>query len=149
MTVHSVCVDVVRIPTTGPGDVSGLMALIDGREFRSNDDEKAPGVAIVNQAFTQRYFPSRNSVGRKFWLNRRDNPAGVEIVGEIANGRTDDLTQAPSPDAVKPDSEAASGTVPDTSGTPLSLSPETELRTVPDSAASEPQQPASGSTPAQ
>jgi hypothetical protein len=60
-----------------------------------------------------------------------------------------DETQAPSPDAVKPDSDAASGTVPDTSGTPLSLSPETELRTVPDSAASEPQQPASGSTPVQ
>jgi hypothetical protein len=60
-----------------------------------------------------------------------------------------DETQAPSPDAVMPDSEAASGTVPDTSGTPLSLSPETELHTVPDSAASEPQQPASGSTPAQ
>jgi putative ABC transport system permease protein len=78
------------------------LALIDGREFRSNDDEKAPGVAIVNQAFTQRYFPSRNSVGRKFWLNRRDNPAGVEIVGEIANGRTDDLTQAPSPEIYLP-----------------------------------------------
>ena len=60
-----------------------------------------------------------------------------------------DETQAPSPDAAKPDSQAASGTVPDTSGTPLSLSPETELRTVPDSAASEPQQPASGSTSAQ
>jgi cyanuric acid amidohydrolase len=29
MTVRSVCVDVVRIPTTGPGDVSGLMALIE------------------------------------------------------------------------------------------------------------------------
>src|SRR6185312_11889022 len=33
------------------------MALIDGRDFRSTDDEKAPAVAIVNQAFTRRYFP--------------------------------------------------------------------------------------------
>ncbi len=33
------------------------MALIDGREFRSTDDDKAPNVAIVNQAFTHRYFP--------------------------------------------------------------------------------------------
>jgi len=60
-----------------------------------------------------------------------------------------DETQAPSTDAVKPDSQAASGTVPDTSGTPLTLSPETELRTVPDSAASAPQLPASDSTPVQ
>jgi putative ABC transport system permease protein len=78
------------------------LALIDGREFRSTDDDKAPSVAIVNQAFTQRYFPNRNSVGRKFWLNRRDNPSGAEIVGEIANGRTDDLTQEPSPEIYLP-----------------------------------------------
>jgi putative ABC transport system permease protein len=77
------------------------LALIDGREFRSTDDDKAPDVAIVNQAFTRRYFPGRNSVGRKFWLNGRDKP-GVEIVGEIANGRTDDLTQEPSPEIYLP-----------------------------------------------
>jgi putative ABC transport system permease protein len=68
------------------------LALIDGREFRSTDDDKAPSVAIANRAFTDRYFPNSNSVGRKSWLNGRDKP-GVQIVGEIANGRTDDLTQ--------------------------------------------------------
>jgi putative ABC transport system permease protein len=77
------------------------LALIDGREFRSTDDDKAPNVAIVNRAFTHRYFPNSNSVGRKFWLNGRDKP-GVEIVGEIANGRTDDLTQEPSPEIYLP-----------------------------------------------
>jgi putative ABC transport system permease protein len=77
------------------------LALIDGREFRPTDDDKAPNVAIVNQAFTRRYFPNRNSVGRKFWLDGRDKP-GVEIVGEIANGRTDDLTQEPSPEIYLP-----------------------------------------------
>jgi putative ABC transport system permease protein len=77
------------------------LALIDGREFRSTDDDKAPNVAIVNLAFTHRYFPNSNSVGRKFWLNGRDKP-GVEIVGEIANGRTDDLTQEPSPEIYLP-----------------------------------------------
>jgi len=77
------------------------LALMDGREFRSTDDDKAPNVAIVNQAFTRRYFPNRNSVGRKFWLNGRDKP-GVEIVGEIANGRTEDLTQAASPEIYLP-----------------------------------------------
>ena len=46
------------------------LALIDGREFRSTDDDKAPNVAIVNQAFTHRYFPNSNSVGRKIWFGR-------------------------------------------------------------------------------
>jgi putative ABC transport system permease protein len=77
------------------------MALMDGREFRSTDDDKAPEVAIVNQAFAARYFPHGNAIGRKFWMNGRDKPA-TEIVGKIANGRTDDLTQEASPEIYLP-----------------------------------------------
>jgi putative ABC transport system permease protein len=73
------------------------MALMEGREFRSTDDDKAPNVAIVNQAFARRYFQQGNALGRKFWMNGRDKP-GTEIIGEIANGRTDDLTQEASPE---------------------------------------------------
>ncbi|MGC1463687.1 MAG: ABC transporter permease [Terracidiphilus sp.] len=76
-------------------------ALIDGREFRSTDDGKAPSVAIVNRAFTDRYFPKSNSVGRKIWFGGRDKP-GFQIVGEIENGRTDDLTQEPTPEVYLP-----------------------------------------------
>jgi putative ABC transport system permease protein len=61
--------------------------LIDGREFRSTDDDKAPRVAVVNEAFTHRYFPNSNSVGRKIWFDGRDKP-GIQIIGEIANART-------------------------------------------------------------
>jgi putative ABC transport system permease protein len=77
------------------------MALTEGREFRSTDDDKAPPIAIVNQAFAHRYFPQGNAIGRKFWFGGRDKP-GTEIVGEIANGRTDDLTQAASPEIYLP-----------------------------------------------
>jgi putative ABC transport system permease protein len=77
------------------------MAVIEGREFRSTDDDKAPPVAIVNQAFVDRYFPHEHPVGRKFWLNGRDKP-GTEIIGEIANGRTDDLTEEASPEIYLP-----------------------------------------------
>ena len=71
--------------------------MIGGREFRSSDEDKAPNVAIVNQAFADRYFPAGDVVGRKIWLNGRDKPA-TEIVGEVSNGRTDDLTQEASPE---------------------------------------------------
>jgi putative ABC transport system permease protein len=76
-------------------------ALLEGREFRSTDDDKAAKVAIVNQAFADRFFPHQNPVGRKFWLDGRDK-AGTEIVGEIANSRTDDLTQEASPEVYLP-----------------------------------------------
>jgi putative ABC transport system permease protein len=73
------------------------MALTSGRGFRSADDDKAPNVAIVNQAFADRFFPRGEVIGRKFWLGGREKP-GTEIIGEIANGRTDDLTHQASPE---------------------------------------------------
>lgn len=77
------------------------MGLLDGREFRSTDDDKAPKVAIANQAFADRYFPKASPIGRKLWMDGRDKP-GIEIVGEIANARTDELTQAAAPEIYLP-----------------------------------------------
>ena len=77
------------------------VALIAGREFRSTDDDKSPQVAIVNQAFADRYFSHENPIGRKFWMNGRNKP-GTEIIGEISNSRTDDLTQRASPEIYLP-----------------------------------------------
>jgi putative ABC transport system permease protein len=77
------------------------LAMLEGRQFRSTDDRKAPNVAIVNQTFVDRYFPKASPVGRKFWMNGRDKP-GTEIVGEVTNGRTDDLTQEASPEIYLP-----------------------------------------------
>jgi putative ABC transport system permease protein len=74
--------------------------ILEGREFRSTDDRKGndpPAVAIVNQAFVERYFPHASPIGRKIWMNGRDKLA-TEIIGKIANGRTDDLTQKASPE---------------------------------------------------
>jgi putative ABC transport system permease protein len=73
------------------------MPVLEGREFRSSDDRKAPNVAIVNRAFADRYFPRGNPVGKKLWPAGRPKDV-LEIVGVAANGRTDDLTQAAAPE---------------------------------------------------
>jgi putative ABC transport system permease protein len=78
------------------------LPLIQGREFRSTDDDKASRVAIVNQAFADRYFPHGSAIGRTLWPNGQRDKPGIEIVGEIANGRTDNLTQKPSPEIYLP-----------------------------------------------
>ena len=72
-----------------------------GRDFRSTDSGKAPGVAVVNQALADRYFPHASAVGKKLWLDGR-NKASTEIVGVVANGRTDDLTRASNPEIYLP-----------------------------------------------
>jgi putative ABC transport system permease protein len=77
--------------------------LIEGRGFRSIDTTDRPQVAVVNQAFADRYFPHGQALGRKFWMaghtypDGRPNPGG-EIVGVISNARTDDLAQAAEPE---------------------------------------------------
>jgi putative ABC transport system permease protein len=77
--------------------------LSDGRSFRDTDIRNQPQVAVVNQAFVDRYFPHGPALGRRFWMGSRQrqdgkpNPGG-EIVGVVANARTDDLTQAAEPE---------------------------------------------------
>ncbi len=73
------------------------LPLIEGRDFRSNDVDDAPPVAIVNQAFADRYFPDTATLGKKVWLLGPDKPHNT-IVGVVANGRTDDLTRHATPE---------------------------------------------------
>lgn len=73
------------------------MALVDGRDLRDTDKSDAPRVAVVNQAFASRYFADARAIGKHFWLGSRDQPS-TEIVGVVANARTGDLTQAPTPE---------------------------------------------------
>ena len=73
------------------------LPMAEGRDFRSTDNREAPNVAVVNQAFVDRYFPGTTSIGKKLWLRGRDQPP-TEIVGIVTNGRTNDLTQQASPE---------------------------------------------------
>jgi putative ABC transport system permease protein len=72
-------------------------ALVAGRDFRSTDNRNAPRVAIINQALADRYFPQANPVGKKLWLGGPQQPPN-EIIGVVANSRTDDLTKAAEPE---------------------------------------------------
>jgi putative ABC transport system permease protein len=86
----------LRSITSGYFEMLGL-PLIEGRDFRSNDNDDARPVAIVNQAFADRYFPDTATLGKKVWLRGPNEPHNT-IVGVVANGRTDDLTRRPTPE---------------------------------------------------
>jgi putative ABC transport system permease protein len=90
----------LRSVTPGYFNLLGL-AISQGRDFRSNDDRKAPGVAVVNQAFADRYFAKSSVLGKKIWGDGRNRPP-VEIVGIVTNGRTADLTRAAQPEVYLP-----------------------------------------------
>jgi putative ABC transport system permease protein len=86
----------LRSITSGYFEMLGL-PLIEGRDFRSNDNDDARPVAIVNQAFADRYFPDTATLGKKVWLRGPNEPHNT-IVGVVANGRTDDLTRRATPE---------------------------------------------------
>jgi len=86
----------LRAVTPGYFQLLGL-AISDGRDFRDSDSGKTLNVALVNQAFTARYFKDGNSVGKKIWLFSRQRPAAT-IIGVVSNARTGDLTQVAEPE---------------------------------------------------
>jgi putative ABC transport system permease protein len=72
------------------------LKLAEGRAFRSSDNRDGPMVAIVNQAMADRSFPGGTAVGRRLKFARQTNV--IEIIGVLANARTDALTDAAEPE---------------------------------------------------
>jgi predicted permease len=66
--------------------------LLAGRDFTDQDDASAPGVAIVNEVFAQRFWPGQDPIGRKFRSGGRDRT----IVGLTRTGKYNRLNEAPS-----------------------------------------------------
>jgi putative ABC transport system permease protein len=86
----------VRSVTPGYFDLLRI-SITEGRDFRPTDANKAPRVAIVNRALADRYFAGTSAIGKKLWQGSRQQPP-MEIVGVVANSRTDDLTRTPQPE---------------------------------------------------
>jgi predicted permease len=75
-----------------------------GRMFTDADNENAPPVVIINEAFAARYFPNENPVGMRLLLNRPilgkddfEETIHPEIVGIIGNVKLGDLNAQPEP----------------------------------------------------
>jgi putative ABC transport system permease protein len=67
--------------------------LLRGRLFNDSDNDKAPRVAVINEAFARTYWPNQNPLGERFKRNRAESP-WITVVGVIANARTESLAQA-------------------------------------------------------
>ena len=67
-----------------------------GRLFNEGDDEKAPQVAVINQAMARTYWRDETAIGKRL---RRDRPGSpwITVVGVVADARTESLANASVP----------------------------------------------------
>jgi macrolide transport system ATP-binding/permease protein len=72
----------------GPGFFETIGAhMLRGRGFDERDTPDAVHVAVVNQAFADRYFPNQNPLGKRFGLGGAAHRADYQIVGMVENIR--------------------------------------------------------------
>jgi len=67
--------------------------LLQGSLFNDSDNDKAQGVAVVNEAFARTYWPNQSPLGKRFKRNRAES-SWITVVGVIADARTESLAQA-------------------------------------------------------
>jgi putative ABC transport system permease protein len=71
--------------------------LLAGREFTDRDVAGGPGVAIVNEAYAQRFLGNRNPVGQCLSARVRGQRRDLEVVGMVQNTNAAGLRKAPPP----------------------------------------------------
>jgi putative ABC transport system permease protein len=67
--------------------------LLQGRDFSSHDDDKAPGVIIINEALAHKYFPNENPLGKHMTpgISNSGSPKPREIIAVVSNVKNRNL----------------------------------------------------------
>jgi predicted permease len=66
--------------------------LVRGRLFREDEDKSKPSVAIINQAFADKFFPGEDPIGKQFVYVSIGSPP-KEIVGIVGNFKEGPIDQ--------------------------------------------------------
>jgi predicted permease len=74
--------DTVRLP------------LQSGRKFTDADNEKAPDVAVINQAMAAKFWPNENPLGKRFSLKGPQGPF-KEVIGVVQTGKYKNVIEDP------------------------------------------------------
>jgi len=86
-----------RIPSSGSAYVNYVyenflevmeMPLLQGRTFNRREDSDSSQVAIVNQAFAEKFFPNESAIEKRFTFNPK-KPDSIEIIGIVRDTKYD------------------------------------------------------------
>ena len=94
--------DSVSFNVIGPGYFRTMgIGQLQGRDFNAHDTENHPLLAIVNEAFVRRHFPSGDVLGRRLSFSGPEGP-WREIVGVVHTSKYMSLGEGPTPVAYVP-----------------------------------------------
>ncbi len=79
--------------------------LLSGRDFTERDNDKSPGVVIVNQALARRYFPNESAIGKRITVG---DDGLREIVGVSKDVMQGEWSADSKPEAFLPHLQAPS-----------------------------------------
>jgi predicted permease len=89
--------DSIRRVIVAPNYFAAMgIPLVSGRGFTDRDHQKAPEVAMINEAAARKFFPNDHPIGRRFGLSI-DNKNAIEIVGIVRDVRYNSLREPPPP----------------------------------------------------
>jgi len=83
--------------------------LLQGRDFTERDDENAPPVAIINEAFARRFWPGHDPLGKRFSQGEAGGPR-LQVIGVVEDGKYAGLNEQPQPYFCRPLAQAYVGT---------------------------------------
>ncbi|HEX2187999.1 MAG TPA: ABC transporter permease [Longimicrobiaceae bacterium] len=78
------------------------MQVLRGRGIEPSDDERAPGVVLINESLARLYWPGEDPVGRRFKLGGGAGPGWVTIAGVVRDVRHAALGEPPRPEMYIP-----------------------------------------------
>jgi putative ABC transport system permease protein len=116
-----------RDVTPGYEQVMGV-PLKAGRLLAPTDDDRAPSVVLVNEAFVREFFPAENPVGLRIAFDRVPDSTSVwrTIVGVVGDERVGAIAAVPEPEIIAPLAQETTSQmtlVVRTTGDPAALAP--------------------------
>jgi len=97
-----------RVYSISPGYFASMQTrLLHGRDFDLRDKPGSERVVIVNQAFTDRFFPNQEALGKRFRYDPQ--AAWMRIVGIVETGKYFSLSESPQPVTFRPSLQEYNG----------------------------------------
>jgi putative ABC transport system permease protein len=77
--------------------------ILQGRDLNRSDTKDSPPVILINEAFAQKHFANKNSIGQQVFVDQPENKTVArEVIGVVGNTRHDSLAEPQGPEMYVP-----------------------------------------------